>query len=106
MLADAELDEVQARIRRGETLRPSEARLRAAEALLTGKGEALEPLRGGALLALVIAGLTFTPILPLAAFLAWRDTARARQALLAAALSGALLAVAWTALVWMPLPAG
>ncbi len=100
MLGAAELAEVQHRIQRGEPLRPSAARLRAAEGLLFGTSNELPALRPAQLLALVAGSLLFSPLLPLAAAVAWRDTARGRQALIVVAASTVLLGGVWLALVF------
>jgi len=88
MLEPTELDEVQRRIRRGEPLRPSAARLAAASALVRD-----QPASGPrTLTAAEEAGLTalcvlVTPIPALAAAWAWRDTPAARAALRVAAIT-------------------
>lgn len=102
MLGERELLEVQARIQRGEPLRPSAARLRAAEALLGGEGEDAPPLRAGQLLGLAGATLLFSPVLAFAGALAWRDTVRGKQALVIGAASTVLLTFAWFVLRLAP----
>ena len=105
MLAAAELDEVQRRIQRGEPLRPSAERLRAAEALVKGGEPEPPPMRPAELIGLGVASLLLSPLVPLAAAVAWRDTARGRQALVVAVASSALVAFAWAALLFAPMPA-
>lgn len=82
MLEPPELDEVQRRIRRGEPLRPSAARLAAAAALLRGQpAEGPRTLTPGEEAGLTALCVLFTPIPALAAAWAWRDTPAARSAL-------------------------
>lgn len=101
VLSAEELDEVQRRIRRGETLRPSEERLAVAGALLSGRGkEAPRSLKSGEEAGLVALCVLLTPIPALAAAWSWRDTPAGRSALRVAGISavvdiGLLIAATW-----------
>ena len=87
VLPAAELDEVQRRIRRGEALRPSAARLATAVGLLREGGgpppRRLSLAEEGGLAALSV---FLTPLPAVAAAWAWRDTPAAQQALRAGAI--------------------
>lgn len=98
MLNERELAEVSARIRRGEPLRPSGHRLRAAEALVAGQAEDAPPLRPVQLVGLAALTLLFSPLVPLAAAIAWRDTIRGKQALVVGVASAVVLSFALLAL--------
>jgi hypothetical protein len=74
MLNERELAEVSARIRRGEPLRP------------------------GQLVGLAAITLCFSPLVPLAAAIAWRDTVRGKQALVVGLASAVVLGFALLAL--------
>lgn len=88
VLPVSELDEVQRRIRRGEALRPSAARLAIAAGLLReGTNPASRRLslaEEGGLAALCV---LLTPLPAVAAAWAWRDTPAAQQALRAGAVA-------------------
>ena len=81
MLSDVELSEVEKRIGRGETLRPSAARMEAARALLLGEkpppNRSLSPAERGALVA---ACMVLTPFCALAVAWAYREAPAGRQA--------------------------
>lgn len=98
MLNERELAEVSARIRRGEPLRPTASRLRAAEALVAGEAEEAPPLRPDQLVGLAAITLCFSPLVPLAAAIAWRDTVRGKQALVVGLASAVVLGFALLAL--------
>lgn len=89
VLSPVDLASVQTRIRRGEPLAPSAARLQAAGALLVGEaGPPVGPLSRAQEISLLILGILLTPIPVLAVAWAWRDTPVARPALRVALIAG------------------
>ncbi len=89
ILSTLELDSVQSRIRLGEPLAPSAARLEAAGALLVGEsGPSIRPLSRAQEIALLVLAILLTPLPVLAVAYAWRDTPVARPALRAALIGG------------------
>lgn len=81
MLAPAELDAVQARLRRGEPLRPSQERLEAAAALLAGNERQPRQLSAREAAGLAGLGVLLTPIVPLVYAWTWRGHPAARTAI-------------------------
>ncbi len=95
VLGADELDEVQARLRRGEALRPAQARLEAASALLYGGAAPTRQLDRAELAGLLLLGTLFTPVVPLVVAWTWRGAPAARQALVVAAVTTGLCGAAW-----------
>jgi hypothetical protein len=85
MLSEAELSEVQQRIARGESLRPSPARLSAAREALHGvRHQPERKFTRWELGALMAASLLLTPLLAAALAWRWRSSPAGRQALVVA----------------------
>lgn len=90
----AELRDLQARIRRGDPLRPSAALLAQARALL-GARPALRVLSRQELLLLTVGNLLLTPLLGYATWYGWRDHPAGRQALWVTLPISLLLLLVW-----------
>lgn len=101
MLTEAELLEVQSRIRRGESLRPSAARLQAAATLLLNEGDTWRrTLTRPEEIGLLILSILLTPLPALAVAWTWRDTPAASQALRSALIALVVnVAIGWSAAV-------
>lgn len=99
MLSEAELMEVQSRIRRGEPLRPSAARLQAAAVLLLDQGDGTRRVLSRAEeIGLLILSILLTPVPALAVAWTWRDTPAAGQALRVAGIALVInIAIGWSA---------
>ncbi|GDX79736.1 hypothetical protein LBMAG42_15470 [Deltaproteobacteria bacterium] len=99
MLSEAELLEVQSRIRRGEALRPSAARLHAAATLLLDEGDsARRTLTRAEEIGLLVLSILLTPLPAFAVAWTWRDTPAAGQALRVAVIGLVVnVAMGWSA---------
>lgn len=99
MLSPGELDEVQARLRRGEPLRPSRARLEEASALLLGGGGERRSLSRAEALGLLVVGVVLTPIVPAIYAWTWRDHPAARAAWAVAGVALGLDGLLWAGIL-------
>ena len=99
MRSEAERATVQSRLERGESLRPSHARLQQARLLLIGGGDAVATMSRWERVRLLALSVFLTPIPALLAAWAWRETGRSRGCLaiagVAAAVDGALWLLAF-----------
>ena len=91
--------EVQSRIRRGEALRPSAARLQATASLLLDEGESTRrTLTRTEEIGLLILSILLTPVPALAVAWTWRDAPAAGQALRVSIIALVInVAVGWSA---------